>query len=348
MNIKEETLQKNDQPMYSFSGAITGNLILLSYPTLFLILVAFLLTPFSAFNSFFEVILLRIMISILAPIVFFPLFIPLFPYQKVNFSPQAIKRSFFNFVFFLISLPLLLIFIYIEFFLINLDPLYKDNVMGVLLALLLLIIPLLTWVYVNLHIKEYIFGKDSSQTLKYFRQVKKQKISSSFANINSLYLNTNNVNSIYFTRRWFIIIGSVLGLPYSGLMLIFFNVSYFVINFVIVLFLDIFIILFLLPVYKQLFKSYNISFNLFFANYQKIFGVEDISKRSFSYGITLLATLWLITISFAAIYQYPQKYIFFFLYLLSIGIFVITIWNNQFKKLIHKEKSINSNIRIHR
>ena len=329
---------KSNYPLYSFTGAITGIFLLLLYYTLFFILFAYLLIPFSLYNySFFDVFLLRFMIIIIAPIVFIPFTIPLFPYQKIDLKHHSIRKTFVNLVFSLCTIPFLLIFIYIEYFLINFDPVNKRTGGGIMLTFLLLIIPLLSWAYVSLHFKEFIFGKDSSQTLRYFREIKRQK-SSAIANLRSSYSNPFSDKTPLFTFRWFIIICGILGLPFAGLMLIFHNIPFFFVTFIQLLSLDIFVILFSLPFYNNLFKTNKFLLRRLTAIYQYIFGIEDISMKSFWYGISILATIWML-MPLAVIFPYPQKYFFFAFYFISIFIFVITIWNNQFKKILNRQKS---------
>lgn len=342
---QNSTLRWNDMIMFSFLGAVTGFFILLFYATANIYLIAYLMTPYSYFHhSIFEIIILRCMITIIAPIFFIPLFIPLFPYSKIDFSSKAIVNSILHATFFICTLPILFIFIYIEYFLINLDPVFKGNIMGVMLTVLLLLIPLLAWVYVSLHIKELIFGKNSSQTLWYFREFRVQKLLLVETKVN-LFNEIKNKDKRTFTNRRIILLCGVLGFSIAGLLL---NLlDFYSSSFLLFLFSDIFFILCSIPSYKHLFKSKNISFKKATSIYRNIFGKEDISDRSFSYGFFLLLVLWSIT-SFGGLYPYPEKIVFIFLYFISIIVFAITIWSNQFKRLIHKKKKAHhSSRRIH-
>ena len=350
---QNSTLRLSDMIMFSFSGAVTGIFILLFYATANIYLMAYLMTPYSAFHhSIFEIILLRFMITIIAPMFFIPLFIPLFPYSKIDFSSKAMANSILHAIFFICTLPILIIFIYIEYFLINLDPVFRGNVMGIMFLVLLLLIPLLAWVYVSLHLKEIIFGKNSSQTLWYFREFEVQKLLLSVTKVN-LFNNLKNDNKRIFKNRRIILLCGILGFSYSSLMLLINFLDFYSYSLLLLLFSDIFFILCSIPLYKPLFKSHNISFKKAISIYRNIFGKEDISDRSFINGFFLLVVLWSIIFSFGGIYPYPEKYIFIFLYFLSIGIFIITIWNNQFKRLIRKKKTghrgshnLSNNLRV--
>ena len=111
------------------------------------------------------------------------------------------------------SLPILFCFAYLTYITGDFFFKFKSINEGFVFLLFLIDIPIIFWIYVTLLIKEFIFGKNSSQTLTYFRVLKGKKGSIIFKT--SIFPKVNyQDDKLTFSKRWVIILFGAIGIPF--------------------------------------------------------------------------------------------------------------------------------------
>ena len=331
MNLRTN---ESNPPCYSFAGAVTGITILTLFVTIPTCFFGFSISYEPEFNSF-EITILWFLISIMAPIAFIPLFMQMFPHQKINFSIRAILKSLVHVIFFICSLPILLCFVYLTYITGDFFLKFKSINEGFVFLLFLIDIPIVFWIYVTLLIKEFIFGKNSYQTLKHFRVLKGKKGSIIFKT--SIFPKVNyQDDKLTFSKRWVIIFFGAIGIPFCLLTLFNQYLTKFLGMLVILSLFDILFFSCSLWFAQTVYKPKNYFLRKTNVIYQYMFGVEDISDKCFGYGILILFFLWIYIFSYSTGNTFSQNYGYFFLYLISIVLFIIIIWNNQLKSFLKR------------
>ena len=233
-------------------------------------------------------------------------------------------------LFFIITLPIFVICLYIEFLILNLF--FTDQFIVTLLVLTCDLFPLFIWIFVTLFFWESLIDEGSSQLLNVIRSRKTR-----------FYENESNYkNTTTFSRRWGVITGSLPLITATTGLYLGQRFGLFSILFFSSLALDLLALLLLLHFLYQ-FKPKQ-EFLAFRNINRKIFGEKDISNDCAATGLGINFLFMILFLSFPSLNQTRDiNNLFFILYISNIAIFCITLWSNQIKSILKMTDEKNKN-----
>ena len=286
------------------------------------------------------------MILICIPILTLPILLETLPVQHLTINKSNIQRFLLHKIFFVFSSPILYLSYQGELYFLKLFPVFNEGGLQDFLLVSFFWLFIIPWILITLYLWELVFGKDSSNTLKQFRMRQLRNKSSRFSN-NDFSVSIEN-NQLIYSRRWLMI---VIGLPLLIIIfgtLIFFNEllfnweGFFFIDASLFSALDLCLFLLMTPFYKKFLIKNGFQLKILNEINNYLFGLEDISFKALGYGMTFLFISLIITTSYQLFSDSLFKiFAFYTLYLVSILVFLVTIWINQIKNFLGIKNDIN-------
>lgn len=319
---------------YSFSGWLFGCFLLMIFPTTFLYLLTSFMLPLStSLMTFWEVLIIRFFVILIPIQISIQYLLWTLPFQPIDWSRAGIIKSAKHIVFYILSLPILGVFIFITFILYRSSSLYIPDEFGILAMTVFVIFPTIVWFFITIHASELFFGKNYSQTLNMRRSIKPRHT-----------MIANKYAKKQMTRRWAIIsfssyyIITLAGNFFIGPNDSFMGASSLLIGSNLMFFLLI------LPLNRFWFQNKN---GHFFNNlnnfYIHVFGERDISSNAAQSGGLGAFFIYIIAYIFGVDVPFPESILFVGLDILCIAIVIVTIWNNQFKEFLDNRKVATKN-----
>lgn len=321
-------LKENSSTRLSFLGWLFGWFLVMIYPTQFIYLIFSFLTPLNeSLLNFSDIIIIRFLAIMMTIQLTLPYLLGTLPFKPIDLSLKSILRSILHIFFYICSLPILILSIIILYIFISSSPVYTPGQLGLLTMSPFLGIPILIWIVISLFLSEFVFGKNSSQTLNKLRNNNKVDRTT------SVHYESNNESDkkrIFSNRGLMISFGLPMILIFTENLVI--GRYNFPLGVIIFLFCgNLLFFLFLLPINRFILEKQRISFKFFDHYYERIFGKNDISQKAMGWGLTVSFIIFWSSLAFFREMTIPGILLFIFLDIIEIGIFILTLWINQIK-----------------
>ena len=326
---ESKTLSINEE--YSFTGFLTIWMLISLYGEgVFYFLIILGIPNAEPMDSYLRLLIIETLLLSAFPIAMIGVVIPFLPFQKIDYSRQAILHSFGHKLIFLFASPLIFYGYKVAQNLGFLADSLVEPGFGIIFLFLGIWVTILGWIYTSLWFGEIYFGKNTSITLRKLRTERNHNRIDPYSKSTQTSHQSKYKNS-QFSYQY---ASFASGLPMLLIMTAVLldpqgNIVFGLLTSHSAVLLA---CLFSLYMIKNYLIKQCVSFDQMNQIYMHKFVENDTSSNTFPIGIMLIIYIGLFDVSF---HGFIPNVIFIMIYLLCVLIFIFMVWNNQMKALIH-------------